>query len=364
MSPILVRPVREQLEHDRIIRLLQTKHRRKYEAGINPGAEQSVPVGTGPSALYPDVVLTSQDRGHKLDTIIEVETGESVNHLEALAQWVHYGKLRAAFHLYVPSGMVDVARRLCEDSHVHVTELWSYHTVGDDVRFTLVQRSREAAAPPRRAWLRPWRGRRPGPRRHDPRPDRRVASPRRERRKHARRSKRSHEEACARPKKEVSAALSQDYARQTGLRAVRARSVDDATAAAGRDSACCTGSALRRTSASAGGLSITLRSELWKRSIQTKPSTGRSSSTRRCRHRLLTSNGGASAARSNAPRSRPRARRKPPRPQRPIDGGCVGRCAREPHRNRCQTLRAISSATRRRRAPIDAASSSSHRPSR
>ena len=149
MSPILVRPVREQLEHDRIIRLLQTKHRRKYQAGINPGAEQSVPVGTGPSALYPDVVLTSQDRGHKLDTIIEVETGESVNHLEALAQWVHYGKLRAAFHLYVPSGMVDVARRLCEDSHVHVTELWSYHTVGDDVRFTLVQRSREAAAPPR-----------------------------------------------------------------------------------------------------------------------------------------------------------------------------------------------------------------------
>lgn len=149
MSPILVRPVREQLEHDRIIRLLQTKHRRKDQAGINPGAEQSVPVGTGPSALYPDVVLTSQDRGHKLDTIIEVETGESVNHLEALAQWVHYGKLRAAFHLYVPSGMVDVARRLCEDSHVHVTELWSYHTVGDDVRFTLVQRLREAAAPPR-----------------------------------------------------------------------------------------------------------------------------------------------------------------------------------------------------------------------
>ena len=149
MSPILVRPVREQLEHDRIIRLLQTKHRRKFEAGINPGAEQTVPVGTGPSALFPDVVLTSQDRGHKLDTIIEVETGESVNHLEALAQWVHYGKVRAAFHLYVPSGMIDVARRLCEDSHIHVTELWSYHTVGDDVRFTLVQKSREAAPPPR-----------------------------------------------------------------------------------------------------------------------------------------------------------------------------------------------------------------------
>ena len=48
MSPILVRPVREQLEHDRMIRLLQAKFRRRYDAGINPGAEQNVPVGTGP----------------------------------------------------------------------------------------------------------------------------------------------------------------------------------------------------------------------------------------------------------------------------------------------------------------------------
>ena len=66
MSPILVRPVREQLEHDRVIRHLQTKFRRKYEAGMNPGAEQNVPVGAGPTALYPDLVLASQDRGHRL----------------------------------------------------------------------------------------------------------------------------------------------------------------------------------------------------------------------------------------------------------------------------------------------------------
>ena len=59
MSPILVRPVREQLEHDRIIRLLQAKNRRKFDAGANPGAEQNVPVGVGPAARYPDVVLTS-----------------------------------------------------------------------------------------------------------------------------------------------------------------------------------------------------------------------------------------------------------------------------------------------------------------
>ena len=103
MSPILVRPVREQLEHDRLIRLLHTKFRRKHEAGMNPGNEQNAAVGTGTAALYPDLVLMSQERGHRLQTVVEVETGESVNHLEALAQWAHYARTRAAFHLYVPA---------------------------------------------------------------------------------------------------------------------------------------------------------------------------------------------------------------------------------------------------------------------
>jgi hypothetical protein len=149
VSPILVRPVREQLEHDRIIRLLQTKFRRKFEAGINPGVEQNVPVGASPSALYPDIVLQAPDRGRKLQGVVEVETGESVNHLEALSQWAHFGKLRVSFQLYVPGGMVDVARRLCEDNKIYVAEIWSFHTVGDQVRFTLVHRNREAppAAP-------------------------------------------------------------------------------------------------------------------------------------------------------------------------------------------------------------------------
>jgi hypothetical protein len=144
LSPILVRPVREQLEHDRIIRLLHGKFRRKYEAGMNPGVEQNMPVGIGPTALFPDIVLLSQDRGRKLQVIVEIETGESVNHLEALAQWAHYGRVRAAFHLYVPSGMVEVARRLTEDNQIHVAEIWSYHVVGDEPRFTLVHRNREA----------------------------------------------------------------------------------------------------------------------------------------------------------------------------------------------------------------------------
>jgi hypothetical protein len=143
LSPILVRPVREQLEHDRIVRMLHAKFKRKYEAGMNPGVEQNMPVGVGPTALFPDIVLLSQDRGHRLQAIVEVETGESVNHLEALAQWAHYGRIRAAFHLYIPAAMVDVARQLADDNQIHVAEIWSYHIVGDEPRFTLVHRNKE-----------------------------------------------------------------------------------------------------------------------------------------------------------------------------------------------------------------------------
>jgi hypothetical protein len=183
LSPILVRPVREQLEHDRLIRLLHAKFRRKYEAGINPGNEQNVPVGVGPSALYPDLVLMAPDRGHRLQTVVEVETGESVNHLEALSQWAHFARMRAAFHLYVPANMVDVARRLCEDNHIHVSEIWSYHLVGDEPRFTVVHRSREVQpAPrpkpvPRPAAASPLPARKPAPRAAKPLKPARHAKP-------------------------------------------------------------------------------------------------------------------------------------------------------------------------------------------
>ncbi len=141
MSPILVRPVREQLEHDRVIRLLQARYKRKFEVGINPGNEQAVPVGTGPAAWFPDLVLQSTDRGRKVLGVVEVETAESVNNLEAMSQWATFSKLRAPFHLYVPQSMIDPARRLCLDLQISVSEIWMYHMLGDQMRFTLVQRS-------------------------------------------------------------------------------------------------------------------------------------------------------------------------------------------------------------------------------
>ena len=141
VSPILVRPVREQLEHDRVIRLLQGRFRRRFDVGMNPGHEQNAPVGLGASATYPDLVLTSLDRGRRLHGIVEVETAESVNHLEAMAQWARLAKLRAKFYLYVPASAVDHARRLCADHHVVAAELVSYQAVGDQLRFTTVYRA-------------------------------------------------------------------------------------------------------------------------------------------------------------------------------------------------------------------------------
>jgi len=143
VSPILVRPVREQLEHDRVIRLLQVKLKRRVEVIANIGDDQTVPVKIGLMQIFPDLVLTSTDRGHKLMGTVEVETSESVNHLEARAQWAHLGRARAPFHLYVPAGSVDIARRLAAENAVNVSEIWSYHSILDQTRFTLVYRAPE-----------------------------------------------------------------------------------------------------------------------------------------------------------------------------------------------------------------------------
>jgi hypothetical protein len=142
LSPILVRPVREQLEHDRVIRQLQKDlARRKVEVAINPGAEQNVGLGSGPRKEFPDAVLFSTEKGRRVLGVVEVETGESVNYLEAMAEWGHYSRLKTPLHLYVPMGSVDLARRLAADNHIPVAEFHSYHQIGDLIRFASVHRA-------------------------------------------------------------------------------------------------------------------------------------------------------------------------------------------------------------------------------
>jgi hypothetical protein len=175
VSPIFVRPVREQLEHDRLIRFLHNKYKRKFEVAANVGDEQIASIKVGPTTFFPDLVLTT---GKRLSGVAEVESGESVNNLEAMAQWVHFSRARAPFHLYVPVNSFDVARRLCEANHVRVSEIWTYRPLMEG--FDLVRSfhdpsaaSPAPAAPPAKK-ARPVQARKPAAK---PTPRRSLAKP-------------------------------------------------------------------------------------------------------------------------------------------------------------------------------------------
>jgi hypothetical protein len=145
--PILIRPVREQLEHDRVIRTLQAKWKRKFDAQINPGDEKAASIKVGTQVFFPDLVLYSVAQPKRLQGVVEVETGESVNNLEAMAQWANFHKARVPFQLYVPAGSLDIARRLCEEHQVVPAEIWTFIQLGDQIRFTLAERNASTEPP-------------------------------------------------------------------------------------------------------------------------------------------------------------------------------------------------------------------------
>jgi hypothetical protein len=167
VSPILTRPVREQLEHDRVIRQLQAKYKRKTDVIINPGNEQNQSVTVGDLVVFPDLLVFAEGTRRLLITV-EVETGESVNPIEARAEWGVYSKLKVPLHLYVPPQSVDAVRRICAEYQILVSELWSYTTTFDQVRFTPIDKSPDAPtvkmpAPLRQARPERSRGAKPEP---------------------------------------------------------------------------------------------------------------------------------------------------------------------------------------------------------
>ena len=144
MSPILVRPFREQVNHDRVIRQLQSRFRRKYSVAVNVGSLQETTIRVAGVNVNPDLVLTNTEGVRRLHAVVEVETSESVNDLEAMAQWARFAKARGAFYLYVPAGMSDIAQRICQAKHINVSEIWTYFFVGENFRFSMVYRSPSA----------------------------------------------------------------------------------------------------------------------------------------------------------------------------------------------------------------------------
>ena len=133
MSPIFVRPVREQLEHDRLIRHLQhevqakvrSRRQRRRRAG-GAGQDRRAHALSGPGA---------DRRARSSPGVVEVETGESVNNLEAMAQWVHFARARVPFHLYVPVPRVRRgAPAVRGESGAGVREIWTYRPGSGRVR--------------------------------------------------------------------------------------------------------------------------------------------------------------------------------------------------------------------------------------
>jgi hypothetical protein len=143
VSPILTRPVREQLEHDRVIRQLEARYKRKFDVVINPGNEQNQSVTVGELNVFPDLLLYAGGSRRLVGTV-EVETGESVNSIEARAEWGTFSKLKVPLHLYVPPVCVDAVRRICDEYKILVAELHTYSTSFDQVRFTMVHRAPDA----------------------------------------------------------------------------------------------------------------------------------------------------------------------------------------------------------------------------
>lgn len=143
MSPIYIRPAREQAEHDRLILFLEAKYQKKFEVLINKGESKDYALKVGTGTYFPDLIL---QEAKKPAGVIEIETGESTNNLEALAQWVHFGKARVPFHLYVPVLMYDAARRFCEMHQVTVTEIWTYRSLMDGFDLVRVFHDPQAVA--------------------------------------------------------------------------------------------------------------------------------------------------------------------------------------------------------------------------
>lgn len=151
MSPIYVRPEREQAEHDRLIRFLQQSKYKDYDVVANPGDEQNGSVRIAATTHYPDLVLNS-DR--KPVGIVEIETAASVNNLEAMFKWVPFSRARVPFYLYVPVQGYDVALRLAEAHQVKPAEIWTYRPAAESfdlVRMYVDESILTRAAAPERA---------------------------------------------------------------------------------------------------------------------------------------------------------------------------------------------------------------------
>ena len=153
----------------RLIRLLQVKLRRKFEVAINPGNEQNAPVGTGQRRVSGSGVAVARARPPAARVIGSRDgrvgqsprssgamdaPGKAARRISPPLCACGHGGSRAAS---VP-GQSDRGGRI-----------WSYQSIGDQVRFALVHRvARRRQAIQSWLWLQPAPVRREKPARPAP----------------------------------------------------------------------------------------------------------------------------------------------------------------------------------------------------
>jgi len=116
-------------KHDRIIEeIARTKiDPDRYLVQTNlgrSGEHRVVDINIG-QQMFPDVIVRDRKSG-QIQTLYEVETGESVNDNEAQEEWKLFGSLDCKFILIVPIDRVEEVCRLIDKYHIDVDRLEAY----------------------------------------------------------------------------------------------------------------------------------------------------------------------------------------------------------------------------------------------
>ena len=120
----LRRDPEEQRLHDVVAVALGAQYERLgHPVFVNRGPKKSM----GVQGKYPDVVVMKR-RGNAVMHVIEVETGASVNAVEAARQWTEYDEVYERWFLAVPKHSRAVAKRLIGEHDLQRVELitWSF----------------------------------------------------------------------------------------------------------------------------------------------------------------------------------------------------------------------------------------------
>ena len=81
---------------------------------------QRMGMKTGSSVVYPDIVVVDASASNNIELIGEVETEATINQ-DHVQQWRSYAGLKVPFYLYVPSPLVQEARRLLSSNGVSLS---------------------------------------------------------------------------------------------------------------------------------------------------------------------------------------------------------------------------------------------------